>query len=882
MLHYGGKWITKPLLVYDKKYVATRRDTSADLLDYDKIVEEYTKDLGFVLVKQILVKGPSGKFYLLEGSEGIKTLQCLLNEQFKVVHFFAVDDFEETVFAPNIIHHSEAYLVECEYGTDAETESDDDQSSDDEYNFDELELIKMLKSKEVNADLSHYKELHPSMTFKDLNEARKIVNLYSLANSKPIVVEKSDRTRLRYKCMIGCPFVLLISQDGKGPGFKVKTLKINHNCEDAFKNPRACTSTLAQYFKSKLQNNPQYKLKDMRKDLKDQFNLNARTSKLKRAKRMALQKLQGSFLDDFNRIEAYANELRLSNPGSDIVINLSKDALEQGKRKFLRMYICFNALKLGWKEGLRPFIGLDGTFLKGQCKGQLLVAMAQDSQNCFYPLAWAVVDKETTRTWIWFLQLLNNSLNLKDGQTVTFMSDMQKGLINAVKTVLPLSHHRYCVRHIEANWMKRFRSGEMKKLLWWAAWSTYEEDFKDQLSALGALSKSAAKDLLKYPPQTWCRAYLDTICKNQMVDNNFTESFNSWILEARGKPILKMLEDIRIKIMNRLREKEEDASKWTTDYSPKCMKLFTAYMRIAQLCSVDFNGDLGYEVSEGEDRHTVNLVEKKCTCRSWQLTGIPCPHAIKAMLYQKIEPKNEINWWYSKEAYLMTYRAKLMPVRGEQFWNVLPEHAIDPPDLVKTVGRPKTKRTREKDAAIKRAGEWAHSRKGTKMTCSKCGETTHNARTCNFVEGEQGPTLKRKKGRTEKESEEEVEEDYDVNSSAPRPTQDEEYHFMSSLQYEPLGPAREPESDPDIRPQVISENRTKLKMRMNQQRATGNRVISFRGDHAGISEPTDLPYSPTNLTWKGKEAVTGNQLERERQKKVDKLKTRKTNGKSQI
>ncbi|KAG5575235.1 hypothetical protein H5410_055369 [Solanum commersonii] len=169
---------------------------------------------------------------------------------------------------------SEAYLVKCDYGTDVETESDDDQSSD-KYNFNELELIKMLKSK------------------------------------------------------------------------KVKILKINHNCEDAFKNPRAFISTLAQYFKSKLQNNPQYKLKDIRKDLKDQFNLNASTSKLKRAKKMDLQKLQGCFLDNFNRIEAYANELRLSNSGSDIVINLSKDALEQGKRKFLKMYICFNALKLG-------------------------------------------------------------------------------------------------------------------------------------------------------------------------------------------------------------------------------------------------------------------------------------------------------------------------------------------------------------------------------------------------------------------------------------------------------------------------------------------------------------------------------------------------------
>ncbi|WMV34726.1 hypothetical protein MTR67_028111, partial [Solanum verrucosum] len=414
------------------------------------------------------------------------------------------------------------------------------------------------------------------------------------------------------------------------PCFMVKTLKTNHNCEDAFINPRACISTLAQYLKSKLQNNPQYKLKDMRKDLNDQCNLNASTSKLKGSKRVALQKLQGSFLDDFNRIEAYANELRLRNFDSDIVINLSKDGLKQ-----------------------------DGTFLKGQRKGQLLVAMEQDSQNCFYPLAWAIVDNETTRIWILFLQLLNNSLNLKDGETVIFMYNIQKGLIETIKNVLHLSQHRYCVRKIETNWMKRYRS-EMKKLFWWAAWSTYEEDFKDQLITLGALSKSVAKDLLRYPPQTWCRAYLDTICKNQMMDNNFTESFNSWILKARGKPILKMLKDIRINIMNR---------------------------------------------------------------------------------------------------------------------------------------------------------------------------------------------------------------------SAHRPTQNEEYHIMptpelSQQQYEPFGPTIEPESDPYIRPPFIYENHTKLKMRMNQQRATKNKVISFRGDHAGISDPTYLPYSRTKLTWKGKEVVTDNQLERERHKKL--------------
>ncbi|KAK6777946.1 hypothetical protein RDI58_024664 [Solanum bulbocastanum] len=147
---------------------------------------------------------------------------------------------------------------------------------------------------------------------------------------------------------------------------------------------------------------------------------------MKRVKKLVLEKLEGSFIDDFNRLEAYAQELRDSNPGTDVVINISKNALTEGKRIFLRTYVCFQALKSGWKAGLRPLIGLDGTFLKGKCKGILLVAMAQDSAKHFYPFTWAVVDKETNRTWKWFMELLRSSLELREGEGVTFISDMQK------------------------------------------------------------------------------------------------------------------------------------------------------------------------------------------------------------------------------------------------------------------------------------------------------------------------------------------------------------------------------------------------------------------------------------------------------------------------
>lgn len=129
------------------------------------------------------------------------------------------------------------------------------------------------------------------------------------------------------------------------------------------------------------------------------------------------------------------------------------------------------------------------------------------------------------------------------------------------------------------------------------------------------MDKEAVEALLKYPPQAWSRAYFDTVCKNQRVDNNFTKSVNAWILEARQKPIINMLEDIRIKLMNQLREREQSARLCATSFSPHSMKLYNEYLKIANRCFVNSNGEFGYEVREDGDTHTVNMAMKRCTCR---------------------------------------------------------------------------------------------------------------------------------------------------------------------------------------------------------------------------------------------------------------------------
>ena len=89
-------------------------------------------------------------------------------------------------------------------------------------------------------------------------------------------------------------------------------------------------------------------------------------------------------------------------------------------------YVYLDALKKGWKEGCRSIIGFDGCFLKGACKGELLVAVGRNGYNQMFPIAWAVVDKETKHSWSFFINYLKDDLQLGTGQGLTVMSDMQK------------------------------------------------------------------------------------------------------------------------------------------------------------------------------------------------------------------------------------------------------------------------------------------------------------------------------------------------------------------------------------------------------------------------------------------------------------------------
>ncbi|XP_049403709.1 uncharacterized protein LOC125867309 [Solanum stenotomum] len=191
---------------------------------------------------------------------------------------------------------------------------------------------------------------------------------------------------------------------------------------------------------------------------------------------------------------------------------------------------------------------------------------------------------------------------------------------------------------------------------------------------------------------------------------------------------------------------------------------------------------------------------------------------------------------------------------------------MEPPTLAKIIGRPKMKRTRKKDEAKNRQGVWSASRKGMLMTCGYCGEPNHNRRKYPLLNDKHKDVF---------QDEENSQESHNVPLTESENTQESVCFFIlvpgSSQISSQTSIVVGHDSDPTIYPKVVSESNFRLHERLKKIN-TGPRKITFQGDHDGISIPTNLPYSPKKVTWKGKEAMTSNQLQATRERKIGKLK----------
>ncbi|PWA76667.1 hypothetical protein CTI12_AA232350 [Artemisia annua] len=83
------------------------------------------------------------------------------------------------------------------------------------------------------------------------------------------------------------------------------------------------------------------------------------------------------------------------------------------------------------------------------------------------------------------------------------------------------------------------------------------------------------------------------------VENGLSESFNSHIKNARRKPIIGMLEDIRSYVMTRNYTLMKECQDWTSDICPNIIKVLELHKKIQRKWSLNPSGWHQFEVRQG-------------------------------------------------------------------------------------------------------------------------------------------------------------------------------------------------------------------------------------------------------------------------------------------
>ncbi|KAF2316116.1 hypothetical protein GH714_041175 [Hevea brasiliensis] len=146
------------------------------------------------------------------------------------------------------------------------------------------------------------------------------------------------------------------------------------------------------------------------------------------------------------------------------------------------------------------------------------------------------------------------------------------------------------------------------------------------------------------------------------------------------------------------------------------------------MCRIEWNGEFSFEVTHGEYWHTVDLSKEKYTCRSCEIKGIPCPHAICCLFHQKLKPEDYISKYYTKKYYLKSYGYSIQPIKGMRLWVDNENLEIDPLEIIKKPSRPKKARRKDKDEVRKKTRKLL--RKGLQMICGICKSKDHNRGVC--------------------------------------------------------------------------------------------------------------------------------------------------------
>lgn len=222
-------------------------------------------------------------------------------------------------------------------------------------------------------------------------------------------------------------------------------------------------------------------------------------------------------------------------------------------------------------------------------------------------------------------------------------------------------------------------------------------------------------------PEHWANACFQGARYYHMT-SNFGELFYAWASDAHELPITQMVDAIWGKITELIYTRRAESDRWVTRLTPSMEeKLDKESLKVHPHQVLISAGNNRFEV-RGETIEVVDIDLWDCSCKGWQLTGLPCCHAISVISCHGWDPYDYCSRYFMTESYRIMYSESinLVPNVDRSNQKDCPQNGVTvtPPPTRRPPGQPTTKRFGSQEV-VKR-----------QLQCSRCKGPGHNKSTC--------------------------------------------------------------------------------------------------------------------------------------------------------
>ncbi|KAL8104231.1 hypothetical protein AgCh_028454 [Apium graveolens] len=343
--------------------------------------------------------------------------------------------------------------------------------------------------------------------------------------------------------------------------------------------PNLTSYDILELVKDQIVVNPMVKEKVLMATVKSIFGYQSGRKKIRDAKKLTMEKEHGSWEGSYEDLPFLMEAFQCFNVGTKVDWFFKEDETED-RGSLERLFWAFKPCIDGF-EHCMPVIHIDGTYLYGPYSGVLLSAVAVDGFSHILPFAFAIVEFENVSSWGWFMDRLRKFVaGRRHG--ICAISDRHAGIIAAMQQIgwcEPLDHHRFCIRHLAANFCTAHRRKGLKNRLVELASQVQEKKFEFLWEQLLIVEPRTAEWFEDKPLSKWSSAY-DGGKRYGMMTTNHAKSWNNVILDARKLPISSLVRALFLKTVEYFDERRLEIA---TELSKACC----AHLKLSHESLVD-------------------------------------------------------------------------------------------------------------------------------------------------------------------------------------------------------------------------------------------------------------------------------------------------------